>query len=376
MSKDIAWPLPLDFSGSSLASILFALTIIALLARMSLSLSTQPLQMVTGIARRTKFPPARGVHPKPSDDQTVPAGLDYLNGFVEIRQQSIWWQCFRPKLRTRKAVGVVVIYHGYADHSDYRIFEDARDLAIQSNLIIIAFDQPGFGRSDGVWAYIPDWFKHVEACVEATKTITTLVLTDEERNLPLIGYGTSMGGGVAICASILNPGLFSGLVLTAPMCGISPNLRPNFLVENILLIASRLFPTLPITPIPDLGELCYEDPKYYIFERSRNHLCYPSRPRLGTARSMLEAQNWITANSSKLMTPFLLLHGDSDAITSTDLSLAFFSNASSSEKEIEILPRYYHILFGAGVEPEKSSYVMKRIIRWIDSRCEVAAIRP
>jgi len=266
---------------------------------------------------------------------------------------------------------VLVMYHGYADHSDYRIFEDARDLADLSNLIVIAFDQPGFGRSDGLWAYIPDWFEHIDTCVEATKTISTLVLKNDERSLPLIGYGTSMGGGVAICASILNPSLFKGIVLTAPMCGISPSLRPHVVVEKMLILASRLFPTLAVTPVPDLGQLCFEDPKFYLLERSRNHLCYPSRPRLATARSMLEAQSWISANSTKLTTPFLLLHGDADVITSTDLSRAFFAKASSLEKEMEILPRYYHILFGAGIEPEKSSYVIERIVRWIEKRCEL-----
>lgn len=371
MSKEFVWPFQLDFSSSSLASLLFAFTIVAFLTRISLSVCAQPLQLVTGIARRTKFPPARGVHPKPSDDQSIPENLDYSNGFVEIRRQSIWWQCFRPKLSARRPCGVVIMFHGYADHSDYRIFDDSKNLADQSNLIVIAFDQPGFGRSDGLWAYIPDWFQHVDTCVEATKTISALVLQDDERDLPLIGYGTSMGGGVAICASILNPGLFNGVVLTAPMCGISPNLRPHKIVEKILIIASRLFPTLAVTPVPDLGELCFEDPKYYLQERMRNHLCYPSRPRLGTARSMLEAQNWIAENSQKLVTPFLLLHGDADAITSMELSRAFFSKASSTEKEIEILPRCYHVLLGAGIDPEKSSYVSKRIIRWIERRCEI-----
>ena len=321
----------------------------------------------TGVARRLKFPPEQGLHPGPTQDWVESNSLQYRSGFVEVDSHQIWWQSFRPISGPIR--GIVVMYHGYGDHSDYLIYEIAHDLAVSGGLIVIAFDQPGFGRSDGLWGYVPDWFEHVSSCMKATEAIVPLVSSPGGPKLPIFGYGQSMGGGIAITAGILHPTLFAGILLTAPMCGIAAGLRRNVLVERFFIFLSGLFPTLPIAPVADLGALCYEDASFYEYVTKTNMLNYPGQLRLGTARALMGAQEWIGANAKRLETPFLVLHGDTDYVTSAECSQALFRAAGTKDKEIEILKGYYHVMLGPGAGKGKSNYAMQRLVAWIKHRC-------
>jgi acylglycerol lipase len=321
----------------------------------------------SGIARRLKFPARDGVHPKPTANWTKADSVLYRNGFVDVRNSQVWWQCFHPMGSEPR--GVVVMFHGYGDHSDYLLYEQAHDMALEGDLIVISFDQAGFGRSDGLWAYIPNWAEHVEHSVEATRRIIKEVTKEQQTNLPVFAYGHSMGGGLVVTAAINHPNLFQGLVLTAPMVGVSKGLRPNAVVEFIFMLIANLFPTLPIAPVPDIGPLCFEDPKFYDYVKRTNALNYPGHLRLGTAKSLLGAQDWISSHAKRLETPFIVLHGDTDLVTSWEGSQGLFNSAASADKDIDILKGYYHVIWGAGVPSEKNEYAKNRIINWITKRC-------
>jgi alpha-beta hydrolase superfamily lysophospholipase len=323
-------------------------------------------RFLTGEGRRLMFPPVIDVHPRPTPTWSLADALTYKNGFVTIKRNDskIWWQCLRPE----KPNAIIVTLHGYADHSDYRMFEFSHDLAVRGNFMVVTLDQPGFGRSDGLWGYIPDWLGHVNACAEAIKKILTAVGDQECKNLPVFCYGHSMGGGLAICSSVLFPRIFQGLVLSAPMCGINPNLRRSWLVEKFFFLLSDWFPRLPITPVPDLSRLCYRDAAFHAQEMKKNRLAFPLKPRLGTAKSLLTAQAWISENAHKVSIPFLIVHGDNDLVTSSHMSLRFRDLAGSKDKDVEIVKGGYHILTGFGMEVEVSDFVFDRIINWINNR--------
>lgn len=146
----------------------------------------------TGEKRRHKFPPVHGVHPKRTIAFQVDKSQDHLSGFVQCNNQEIWWQCLRPKSGPSKAT--VVLFHGYADHSDYSVFEIASQIALRGNFTVIIFDQPGFGRSDGLWAYLPDWFGHVRTCVDASRSEDSATSEARRREVgPFCCYGSFHG---------------------------------------------------------------------------------------------------------------------------------------------------------------------------------------
>jgi acylglycerol lipase len=259
----------------------------------------------------------------------------------------------------------VFAIHGYADHSDYRIHEFAHDLSTNSGFMTIAIDQPGFGRSDGLYGFIPDWLQHVHACAGAMIEILDEVRVGSLRELPVLAYGQSMGGGLIICMSILYPALFKGIVMTGPMCGINPNLKHHPIIENFFTDVARWFPTLPITPVPDLSMLCFKDFKLWERDWRRNKLAFKLKPRLGTAKAMLEAQVWITKNAHKLKSPILILHGDCDRVTSLSGSCRFLEAAGSSDKRMETIEGGYHIMLGYGIDKSVSVTVFNKIRDWL-----------
>jgi alpha-beta hydrolase superfamily lysophospholipase len=318
--------------------------------------------LLTGDGRRRLYPPRNSSHPRPNPHWKTSDEIEYTCDFVGEQGKRIWYQCFRP-ISPR---GIIVAMHGYADHSDYRMHELSHDLAETANMVVYAFDQPGFGRSDGLWAYIPDWFDHVHTC--ARGIIEILRKSACAETLPVFAYGHSMGGGLAITLSVLYQKLFTGIVLSAPMCGINPSLRKNRLLEQLFFKLAELFPTLPITPVPDLSRLCYRDEEFWKQERAKNRLAYPLKPRLGTARSMLSAQTWIANNASSIIIPFLIVHGDCDLVTSLIGSIDFHAEAGSPDKEIEVVKGGYHIMMGYGLEPNVSKLVLNRIATWLKKR--------
>jgi len=328
---------------------------------MQRSLSTQLTQ---GPQRRAVFQLDSRAHPKPSISWKHDRRIRYNQGLVSVESVEIWWQFFSTFGSDSKEY--IVIYHGYGDHSDYILHEIAHDLALKTGKGVIVFDQPGFGRSDGLWGYIPNWFDHVMLCVAATRSIVKSV--SGKSRVSLIGYGHSMGGGLLITAAIQYPRLFSALILSAPMCGLSPSLRKHFLIEKFFFLLADLVPTAPIAPVPDLGALCFEDPSFYNYTKQTNPLGYRGKPRLGTARSLLLAQQWLSENGHRLSTPFLILHGTRDMITSLDSSVDLYRKAISTDKTIEILEGYFHSILGPGQSVEKSQKAFSLVVDWIRQR--------
>lgn len=315
-----------------------------------------------GEGRRRKFPPKFGSHPKSSPHWKLDESLQYEWGCVS--EPKVYYQSFIP----RNPKAILISIHGYADHSDYRMHEISHELALKGDMICVAIDQPSFGRSDGLWGYIPDWFQHVHVCAKAIKLIAKKLTKKEFSNLPIFAYGHSMGGGVVICLSVLYPSLFTGIVMTGPMCGLNPDLKYNPRIEKFFAFLAGWLPKLPLTPVPDLSRLCYKSGKFYRQERQKNRLAYPLKPRLGTALSMLEAQAWIGSNAKRVTIPFLILHGDTDLVTSSRSSLQFVENVGSHDKEFDLVKGGYHIMMGYGLEPAISKYVYKRVIEWIHQR--------
>ena len=110
----------------------------------------------TAESRRTAHPPVPGNHPNVLEDEPFEQ-CTRESGFFE----GMWWQAIIPN---NPPSALVVIVHGYGDHSDFVMLNHANEIVAKTNAAVFLFDQHGFGRSDGLWAFIPNWFIHVGSC--------------------------------------------------------------------------------------------------------------------------------------------------------------------------------------------------------------------
>jgi acylglycerol lipase len=114
---------------------------------------------------------------------------------------------FLPKQRAMQ--GVIVALHGFNDYS--RAFETVGPFFAARGVGLIAFDQRGFGLSEGtgIWAGTPSYGTDLEQMVRAVK--------GRYPGIPIFLLGESMGAAVAITALVKTPNIgVDGVILSAP----------------------------------------------------------------------------------------------------------------------------------------------------------------
>jgi len=297
------------------------------------------------------------------DDERVEQSLHTERGYytTEEGQVKIFWQSYRPK-RLENVTHALVMLHGYADHCDFTVRQQAMTSATLNNTWVFTLDYPGHGRSDGLWAFIEDWAVLIAQIAE----VVEIFFLPQIRAIgkPMFCWGTSQGGAVAIHLCMSHPNLFEGAVLLCPMCDIAKDVRPTECAVRCLVCASRFAGRLPVIPSEDLSLLLFED--HIIIENlgNSNKLDYRGKPRLATGRELLRAATEIISRSANEMTtPFLLIHGDNDRICPIEQSKEFYKTAAVEDKMFEEIPGAWHLVLEYDIER-----TFQVIFDWINQR--------
>jgi len=175
-----------------------------------------------------------------------------------------------------------------------------------------------------------------------------------------------MGGGIALQLAHEYSTLIDGLVLMAPMCMIKKDVKPSAAAIKVLTFALKFIPTLPITPVPDLGPRAFTDEELY--RRSmQDPIRYTAKMRLSTAMQLNLAVGKIQNNIPQVTTPFIVCHGDKDEITALGGSQFLYENAGSQDKTLKVYPGMCHVLM-MGESKEKGDLVYADIFDWLDNR--------
>lgn len=175
-----------------------------------------------------------------------------------------------------------------------------------------------------------------------------------------------MGGAVALLLHKRDPVFWDGAVLVAPMCKISEKVKPHPMVINILTKVEEIIPKWKIVPTKDVIESAFKDPVKREEIRG-NKLIYQDKPRLKTALEMLRTSMQLQHTLSKVMFPFLVLHGEVDTVTDPEVSKALYQTAGSQDKTIKMYPGMWHGLT-SGEPTENIEIVFADIVAWLDDR--------
>ncbi|CAA0813505.1 alpha/beta-Hydrolases superfamily protein [Striga hermonthica] len=280
---------------------------------------------------------------------------------VNSRGLEIFTKSWLPESISLK--GIICLCHGYGDTCTFFLEGIARKLAT-SGYGVFAIDFPGFGLSEGLHGYIPNFDNVVDDAIEHFSKVKE---NPDLSNLPSFLFGESMGGAAALKIHLKQPDSWNGAILVAPMCKIADDMVPPRLVTQLLIGLAKVLPKSKLVPLKDFAELAFRDPKKRE-QTSYNVIAYKHKPRLGTAVELLRTTKDIEQKLEKVSLPLLILHGREDKVTDPSVSKALYEKASSRDKKLILYDGSYHALL-EGEPDEVILRVFEDIISWLDKHC-------
>lgn len=257
--------------------------------------------------------------------------------------------------------GVVFLCHGYGDTVTFYAEGEARTLAL-AGYAVYGMDYPGFGMSEGLHGYIPNFDKLVDEVIEQYRIIKGRT---ELKDLPCFLFGESMGAAVALRAHLKEPTMWDGAVLVAPMCKIADEMYPPWILVQILIALSHVIPKARLVPGQSIAEIGFRDP----LKRRRadlNPVAYVGNPRIRTAVQMLRITECLGSKMHEVSMPMLVLHGAGDRVTDPEISKLLHKRAKSTDKTLRLYEEAWHCLL-QGEPDEMIHSVMRDVILWLDS---------
>ncbi|CAL0307977.1 unnamed protein product [Lupinus luteus] len=256
----------------------------------------------------------------------------------------------------------VCFCHGYGDTCTFFFEGIARRIAA-SGYGVYAMDYPGFGLSEGLHGYIPNFDDLVDDVIDH---YTRVKFRPEVRGLPHFILGQSMGGAITLKVHLKEPNNWDGVMLVAPMCKIADEVLPPDAVMKGLALLSKVIPRAKLFPNQDLAELAFREPskrKLAVY----NVICYDDQPRLKTGMELIRATKEIESKVQEVCAPLLIMHGAEDKVTDPLVSQFLYEKASSNDKTLKIYEGGYHCIL-EGETDDRIFAVHDDIISWLDAR--------
>lgn len=269
--------------------------------------------------------------------------------FTASENYTLFQQAWLPDALPR---AVIILVHGYAEHSG-RYAHVAAHL-VRQGYAIHAYDQRGYGRSEGKRAYVDRFDTYLNDLHLFVQQIR-----ESYTSLPLFLFGHSMGGVVVALYAIKHQPNLAGLILSSP--AVDP-VTPKILMPFASLV-STIMPKLPTLPLrrgfishdAAVVEKAFADP-----------LNYQGRILARTGHEIVRAGQRIKANLDKLTLPFLVFHGTDDHITLPSSSERIYNDAASTNKTLHYFEGFYHETFN---EPNgRGLRVLEKIAAWLEEQ--------
>lgn len=247
---------------------------------------------------------------------------------------------------------VVVIVHGYAEHSGRYAY--VGEQLVARGYSVRAYDLRGHGHSGGPRTHIRSAAEHLS---DLDVVLHRACQAHPGRRVFLLGH--SMGGGIVALAASVGRAPVDGIILSGATLPAGDG--RGGIMQRLLRIVGRIAPRLPLIKLkaadvsrdPEIVRLYDADP-----------LNYRGRMSAGLIAALIRAAARIATDSPSIATPLLVLHGGADALTDPEGSRRLYERVASSDKTIRIYDGLYHEILN---EPERDQ-VIADIVAWLDHR--------
>ena len=256
------------------------------------------------------------------------------------------WCADRPR-------ALVAIVHGLGEHSG-RYGALASDL-VKRRFTVASLDLPGHGEAPGVRGDA-SWENIRDTCIPAMFTLTRGIAGQAD-NLPVILFGHSFGGMLALDYALAHPKSIFGLVLSAPALKSAP---PPGWKMMLARAANTVAPRTGFDNGLDEGAISRDEEVRKL--RAKDPLVHGKiTPRLyfGLEAARLR----VLAETRRLAVPTLILQGAADRVVSPQGALEINGLAPHGMTRLFTYRDGYHEVFN-DLDRERA---IQDLVGWLDA---------
>ncbi|MBE9537823.1 MAG: alpha/beta hydrolase [Proteobacteria bacterium] len=247
---------------------------------------------------------------------------------------------------------VILLAHGLGEHSGR--YQGFADFFLARGISVVALDHAGHGASPGERAHITgfdDFLRPLDGLRE--------MISEWYPDLPCFLIGHSMGGVIAARYLLDHQDKFAGAALSgAALQAVEP---PSVFAMFLARLFSRFLPKMGMLQLDatqisrdvDVVQDYIEDP-----------LVHHGKATARLVVELLQNMELVERDRGKITLPILVMHGEADAMTSSEGSKAFHNAVGSADKTLKIYPELFHEIFN---EPERLE-VLGDLASWLDAR--------
>ncbi|HPF05303.1 MAG TPA: lysophospholipase [Spirochaetota bacterium] len=267
-------------------------------------------------------------------------------------------EIFFQKWLVEKARAVLIIAHGLGEHSGR--YGNLLNSLAGKKISVFAIDHRGHGKSDGKRGHIDSFMDYVydlKLFIEFIK--------EENRGLPIILLGHSMGGVITARYSMTYPDDVSLIVMSSP--GLAPAFKVPEWKKSLASFFSSRIGTLSFPNGLNVEGISHDKEVVNAYE---NDPLIHDRISARWTVEFLRATEECMANAKNIRKPLLLFHGKSDSIADFKATEEFYNSVSSANKKLYLYEGLYHETMNETAEEREK--VLRDITGWIINNLEGA----
>jgi alpha-beta hydrolase superfamily lysophospholipase len=258
----------------------------------------------------------------------------------------LFGQSWVPESKPDKAI---VIIHGIGEHSG--IYADWANKFVEKNIAVISFDYRGNGKSGGKRGFCFN-FNDLLNDIDVITTETEKMFS----GIPKIMYGHSLGGNLALNYIMRKKTIFQKAVISSPWLTLSMKISSTKMFFGQFL--NYVYPDFTFRA-PIHSKDLSRNPELGINHKKDSLIHNKITPRLFFETN--KAGEWAMKNPQKLTSPILLMHGETDKITSCESSREFAS-ITIKYTQLKIWKDYLHELHF----DENNQQVFNFVLNWVN----------
>jgi alpha-beta hydrolase superfamily lysophospholipase len=260
---------------------------------------------------------------------------------------NLYFQSWQPEGTAR---AVLAIVHGFGEHSGR--YMNIINKMLPAGFAVYGFDHRGHGQSEGKRGYITRWAEFREDV-----RLFLQMIRNQEKNLPIIMLGHSMGGLIVLNYLLINQEEnITAVVASSPLLA-QPAISP--VLVFISRILSRLWPGFSIDTGLDVNTISRD--KEVVSAYLQDPLVHSmASARFGT--ELASVIEWTQAHTGDFKFPILIYHGKSDQLVPFQGSRDFYNNLKINDKRFNLYEQAYHETHN-DIEKE---IVLKDLQEWIE----------